>query len=342
MEKYSEYLMGLWRPPLRPKDPPGYICLNHNEAPFSPDYLDAPGIDTINVYPEPYPLYERIAEYYHVAKEQLLLTCGSEQGLRYAFDTCVDYGDRVVHPFPTFGMIEVFAYYRKASVVKQFYDDTLTIDVNAFLDAIDERTALAYLANPDNPTGAAYTMDDILRILAKCRSTGTVLLLDEAYFHYYSLPTIDLVREHRNLIITRSFSKAWGMAGARVGFIVAHEATIQLLRKQKPMDELNSLSMDLCMKVLERPDIIRKNVEQVNKWKRAFRASSSPRKHYVETEGNFIMIRSAESARDKEVLEKNGILPRTFTHACLKDCVRFSVTCDPIMERILLLLFHTA
>lgn len=84
--------------------------------------------------------------------------------------------------------------------------------MNAFLNAIDEKTALTYLANPDNPTGAAYTMDDILRILAECRSTGTVLLLDEPYFHYYSLPTIDLLREHRNLIITRSFGRTPALA----------------------------------------------------------------------------------------------------------------------------------
>jgi len=339
MGKYSEYLKGLWRPMLGLKDPPGFNCLNHNEAPFSPDYLNFPKINNLNLYPEPYYLYKKIAKYYNVSEEQLLLTCGSEQGLRYVFDTFLDYGDKVIHPFPTFGMIEVFEYYRKANVIKHIYDDKLTIDINNFSDTIDENTSLVYLANPDNPTGTAYSMEDISLILSKCSSNGVIFLLDEAYFYYYSLPTVELIKEYENLIIVRSFSKAWGLAGARVGFIIANKAIIQLIRKQKPMDELNSLSIDICMKVLEKPGIIEKNVKHVNKWKNIFRVAKSPLKKYIETEGNFIMIKSRECERDEEVLKRNGILPRTFNEPCLKHCIRFSVTYDTIMEKIFTLLF---
>ena len=111
MKKYEKHLKSLWRPPIALKDPEGYICLNHNEAPFNGASLLQVNLDDLNTYPEPFYLYEKLAKYHGVDKEQLLLTCGSEQGLRYVFDSYLDYGDKVVHPDPTFGMIEVYTHF---------------------------------------------------------------------------------------------------------------------------------------------------------------------------------------------------------------------------------------
>lgn len=339
MGKNTEHLRQLWRPPIRLKDPPGYRCLNHNEAPFSGAAELSVSLAGLNAYPEPYPLYERLAAHHGVAREQLLLTCGSEQGLRYVFDTYLDPGDRVVLPAPTFGMLEVFCHYRQAAAMHLRYDRRLRLAPEVFLDAIDASTRLVYLANPDSPTGAVLSLADIERIASRCAELGdTVLLLDEAYHDYHPLDTISLLSRFPSLILARSFSKGWGLAGIRAGYLVSSPQHIELLRKQKPMDELSSLSIELCLQVLDHPELVARNVAQVRKWKERFRDRRWATLSYVETAGNSILLRSTDFERHRSLFDEHWILPRTFKDDCLVDCIRFSVSTDEVMEEILSLL----
>ena len=335
MGKNTEHLRQLDRPPIRLKDPPGYICLNHNEAPFSGAASLRVTLDHLNAYPEPFFLYEQLARHHGVEPGQLLLTCGSEQGLRHVFDTFLDDGDQVVLPSPTFGMLQVFCHYRRATVVRVGYDASRRLDLDAFLGAMDEATRLVYLANPDSPTGGAIELPQIERIAAHCAALPeAVFLLDEAYHDYYPLPTVELIPRFPGLVITRSFSKGWGLAGIRAGYLISNPAKIELLRKQKPMDELSSPTIELCSQALERPDLVQRNVAQVQKWRDRFREVCWPTLTYLPTEGNFIMLRSTRLEHHLSAFEKHRVRPRTFGEGCLQDCLRFSVGPDEIMERI--------
>jgi histidinol-phosphate aminotransferase len=340
MKDHVEHLRELWRPPLKQKDPDGYICLNHNEAPFNGAESLNINLSDLHLYPEPFHLYGKLAQFHNVKKEQLLLTCGSEQALRYVFDTFLGYGDKVVHPYPTFGMIEVYTHYRRSEVGQLAYDENRQLSLDKIIEAIDDQTRLFYLANPDSPTGTAYTLDEVEKIANHCCSnTNTIFLLDEAYFPFYAIDSLSLLQKYPNLIITRTFSKAWGLAGARVGYIISNEENIELLRRQKLIDELNSLSIQLCMQALDHPEIVERNVNQVHKWKEIFKRQKSDTISYLETEGNYITLKSTELQSNLNALKENKIIPRVFREDCLQHCMRFSVSSDDIMQKIIDILY---
>ena len=112
------------------------------------------------------------------------------------------------------------------------------------------------------------SIKEIIRIAEHTLKNKTLFLLDEAYFYYYKIDSLSLIEQFPNLIITRSFSKAWGLAGARMGLIFSNKNNISLLWRQKPMHEINQLSKLVCEKILPHEEkIIGTNVSQVEKWK---------------------------------------------------------------------------
>ncbi|MBN2535209.1 MAG: histidinol-phosphate aminotransferase family protein [Spirochaetales bacterium] len=330
MTDWEQYLSKLWRPGIEDKrDPEGFICLNHNEAPFG-EYKK---------YPDPYMLYVKAAELFHVGTENLLPSYGSEQGIRYCYDTFVPVGGKVIQTNPAFEMLEVFAYYRNAAVIKIDYNDFLQLDSKAIIKKIDERINLVVLANPDNPTGQVKTIPEIEEIAGNCKLHNVRFLLDEAYYDYYPLDTIPLLKKYPNLIIARSMSKNWGLAGARLGFLLSNEKNIHLLRKQKPMDELGTPQVEIFLRAIENPGIVRNNVAQVKKWQAVFEHTPLDKIEYIPTYGNFILLKSHSFTKHKNLFLENKILPRMdFKHPCLKNCIRFSIDNDEVMDKIVRLL----
>jgi histidinol-phosphate aminotransferase len=341
-ESSSEYLAKLYRPTLQKSDREKFVCLDKNEPPFSAfDSIGAlltdDDIRALRTYPDLYNLYENLANFAGVDIGNLLLTFGSEQAIRFVFDTFVDEGDEVVYPHPSFAMFDVFSYYRKAKVNHLEYSLDMQMPLDYVLDSITNKTALFVLANPNNPTGTAFCLDEISQILTKCEQTNTIFLLDEAYFHYFDIDSISLIKKSDHIIITRTFSKGWGLAGARVGYAVASQKNINLLRKQKPIDEVSSLSMILCSKALDNSQaILDKNISQVKKWKSIFQAETFGGITYLPSEGNFILMRSSDYARHSRALTANWILPKMdFNEPCMRNCIRFSISTDAVMQKII-------
>lgn len=339
---YRNYLLELYRPPLEKSTRVGFICLNKNEPPFSAfDKLDGlledSDFQNLRAYPDPYDLYENLSNYLGVSMKNLLITHGSEQAIKFVFDTFLDEKDEVVYPTPSFAMFDVFSYYNKAKIKYLHYDENRNLNIKYILKHITQETKLFVLANPNNPTGTAFTLRE-LEILAKhTLSQGTIFLLDEAYFHYFNINSIDLIQKFNNLIITRTFSKAWGLAGLRVGYVVSDVKNIEIIRKQKPIDEIGSLSKILCLKALKNSEmILEKNIQQVFKWKNIFKLAKLKDMTYIETEGNFILLHSNKYSLHRELFLNNKILPKMdFEESCLKECFRLSISTDDVMFKIL-------
>lgn len=345
MHDYSEYLEGLYRPGLFNGERDGFICLDKNEAPFSAfelsdGVLSDEDFRTLNTYPNPYRLYEQLSEFVGVEVENLLLTFGSEQAIKFVFNIFLDRDAEVVYPSPSFAMFDVFAYYARAKIRHLYFDGDLKLNIEDILNAITETTSLFVLANPNNPTGTAYGMEELTMIADKCQQVGTIFLLDEAYFHYYDIDSVQLIRKFDNVIITRTFSKAWGLAGLRVGYAISSKKNINLLRKLKPIDEVSALSMKLCSIAIAKADaILSKNISQALKWKNIFRHERLAGLEYIATEGNFILLRSQNYDVHKELLLKNSFLPKLdFSQECLRGCMRFSVSNDEVMEKLIKIL----
>ena len=145
-----------------------------------------------------------------------------------------------------------------------------------------------------------------------------------------------MIDKYPNLIISRSLSKAWGLAGLRVGYLISNKDNISLLRRQKPMHEINQLSINVCNKILPYSnEIIKKNIDQVKKWKKIFKNNSTNNLEYLPTEGNYILLKSNSYKYHKDILIKNKIIPKMdFSTPCLKNCFRFSIGKDTTMDKL--------
>jgi len=346
--KYKNYLTNLFRPVLDKNNRNDFICMDKNEPPFSAfEVIDGlitdDDIKGLRIYPDPYELYEKLSKFVNVNLNQLLITHGSEQAIEFVFRVFLAESDEVVYLNPSFAMFDVFSFIQKAKVKYVNFNNDITLNLESILNAITEKTKLFVLANPNNPTGTAFDIVELEKIALHTKETNTIFLLDEAYFHFYDIDSIRLIDKYDNLIITRTFSKALGIAGARVGYTISNKHNITLLRKLKPIDEINQLSNIIAKKVIEHADIIlEKNISQVKKWKKYFSSNEIKDIRYIETEGNFILLKSTNYELHKKVLLENKILPKyDFKQEYLADCIRFSILDDNTMNRVFKILKYS-
>lgn len=343
--KYSKYISKLYRPSLEKSNRDNFICMDKNEPPFSAfdivkDLIVDADIKSLRVYPDPYELYEKLSKFVGVKIDQLLITQGSEQAIDFVFRIFVEEDDEVVYLNPSFAMFDVFAFQQKAKVKYIEFDDKMRVTIEHIINNITQDTKLFVLANPNNPTGTAFNLDELEIIAKQTQKTSTIFLIDEAYFHFYNIDSIGLVEKYNNIIITRTFSKALGIAGARVGYAISQKENIELLRKLKPIDEINQLSNIIAKKVINNATVILdKNISQVNKWKSIFKNTNLTNISYVDTEGNFILLKSDTYNSHRELFIKNKILLKMdFNQKYLKNCFRFSILDNKIMKKIIKIL----
>lgn len=342
---YKEYISKLYRPSLKNNSRDGMIFLDKNEPPFSAfDIIDNiftdEDIKSLRVYPDPYELYEKLAKFVGVEVNKLLITQGSEQAIEFIFRVFLEEDDEVVYLNPSFAMFDVFAYQQKAKVKYIKFDTNMTVTVDTIVESITSKSRLFVLANPNNPTGTAFNLDELEKIAIHTEETNTIFLLDEAYFHFYNIDSLNLIEKYQHIIITRTFSKALGIAGARVGYAISNKNNIELLRKLKPIDEINQLSNIVAKKVIDNADtILEKNINQVSKWKNIFKTTKFVNIEYIDTEGNFILLKSKNYDIYKKIFLENNILPKMdFSQEYLKACFRFSITEDKVMSNIIKLI----
>lgn len=343
--RQSEHLKTLFRPALAKPRGNDYLSLEKNEPPFSAfERLDSVLTDddlrNLRAYPNLYSLYEKLAKFSGVAIENLLLTQGSEQAIKNIFDVFVQEGDEVVYYNPSFAMYDVFSYQRRARVKHLQFDERGRMSVPEILAAVTTNTRLFSIINPHNFTGTFLEIDAIAKIVEHTKSTNTIFLLDEAYYHYYNTDSVELIKRHEHVVITRTFSKALGIPGARVGYALASESIIELLRKVKPIDDIDYLGGVIAEKALDHAEeILARNVSQVKKWQQKFKNANLPRMSYIDTHANYVLLRSSDYSAHKKMFADNKIIPKLdFDVPCLKDCIRFSVADDVSMQKIMDLL----
>jgi len=340
--RYLNHLNGFERPNLQPWRREGLICLDKNEAPFSPleslpNFFEDLKNQFARTYPDPFPLYEKLSAFTGASTHQLLLTFGSEQAIRFCYELMIGPGDEVVCLHPTFAMIDVFnrTFQAKTKIID--FKNSLSLTIESLLDGISKDTKLLVLPNPNNPTGSQFSLNELEKIANNLKDVGALFVVDEAYFHYSNITAQPLIERYDNVLVTRTFSKGWGLAGIRVGYIVAQKSLIQLLRKLKPIDEVSTFSLQAALSALEHPELLKKNVDQVHQWQNNFRNLQKPSLNYHETFANFILLGMTEENHKKATqwFKENKILVKTeFGHEAFTNKIRFSVTNDSVMSEI--------
>ena len=206
-------------------------------------------------YPNTEQLKKKISKHHSTSVNNLLLTAGSDFAIKTIFETFNLSGKNIITTDYFFPMYQVYSELYQAELRKAEYNG-MSFDTNKLVELIDKDTQFIILANPNSPLGDVYSIDQIKKLL----DTGVYVVVDEAYIEFTKANScIELIQEYRNLIVTRTFSKAYGAAGCRVGFLVSNQENIELLSKFRMMYEVSSVGAKYTEFILD-------NIEYFNKY----------------------------------------------------------------------------
>jgi len=298
------------------------IKLASNEAPYGPLPSVAgaisSGIEQINLYADHHAtaLREDLAAALGVDVDQVTVGAGSAGILQQLLLAYCDRGDEVAMCWPSFEAYPLFAMLVEAEQVRVPLRDE-TFDLDALTDAITPATKVVFVTNPNNPTGTTVGTDEIAAFLDRVPSTCLVVL-DEAYAEFVTDPrvtdSIGLLAEHDNLIVTRTFSKAHGLAGLRVGYGVGHPDVVGMVDRTLVPFAVNELAQRAARASLAASDEMRERVDiVVAERKRVADSLRSNGWTVPDAQANFVWLPVGDIAADLGVrLERRGVVTRAF------------------------------
>jgi len=240
-----------YHPPLGCRDALR-LDFNENTLACSPRVREVLGrisAGALTRYPEREPVEALVAAHLGVGAAQLALTNGVDEAIHVLFETFLEAGDELLLPVPTYTMYEVYASATDARAVSVQAADDLQFPFERLLAAITPRTKIIAIANPNSPSGSVATRAQLLDLAR--RAPHAVLLVDEAYFHFHGETVIDLVGTVPNLVVARTFSKAYGLAGLRLGFLAGPVELMRWVRRVLSPYSVNSLALACLPPALE-------------------------------------------------------------------------------------------
>lgn len=289
---------------------------NINQAICSQDFLR---------YPDYFDVTADIARYAGVRSDQVWVTNGSDQAIDLIFRTFTQQGDTVIIPKPTFSMFFHYANLSKTIIVSPKYNELSgEYPIDEVISSINVNTKLIVICNPNNPTGTIVNLDIIKEITEKM--CGGLVLIDEAYFEFSELTAVSLVNLCPNIVITRTFSKAFGLAGLRIGYLLANEKTINQLKKTQGPYDVNRLACMAAVFALNDLSSVQQYVSEVNRAKLMLTNFFSIQKiKFYRSSGNFILFKLKDAKSIFELLNQSGVLLKQFSEDSLRNCLRISV-----------------
>lgn len=291
--------------------------LNSNENPLGPSErvlrAIAETIPNVNRYPiAPQSLLVKIADYVSLAAENVLLGNGSDELVDAVVKTFVDAGESVVVCPPTFEMYEIYTRLIGGRVKAVPLRRDFSWDVDGILKAISRGTKVVFICSPNNPTGNIISEEDLLRIAEK----EVIVVVDEAYVEFAGKSFVPLLRKQKNLIVLRTFSKAFGLAGLRVGYALADSEVVGYIRCVRPPFPVNILALraaEVAVEDRERLEQVKALVAAGKRYLYSELGKIKGAKAYP-SEANFILVGVAKtgftSTEIVEALFKQGILVR--------------------------------
>ncbi|MGB7264247.1 MAG: histidinol-phosphate transaminase [Terracidiphilus sp.] len=232
-----------YHPPLGSRDALR-LDFNENTLACSPkvrEELAAISAGALTRYPEREPVEAIVAEHLGLRADQVALTNGVDEAIHVLFETFLDQGDELLLPVPTYTMYQVYASATDAKVVAVQAADDLQFPFEWLMAAITPQTKVIAIANPNSPSGSVATRAQLIELAR--RAPQAVLLVDEAYFHFYGETVMDLVGSLPNLVVARTFSKAYGLAGLRLGLLAGTGELMHWMRRVLSPYSVNSLAL---------------------------------------------------------------------------------------------------
>ncbi len=312
------------------------IKMDANENPYDiprhiKEHINKEIIDhNFNRYPDPVAmeLREALASEFGVSADQILAGNGSDELISYIISAFGGNESAVIFPVPTFSIYEIFARLWGTKVISIPLSEDFDLKTNEIISAMNSvNRSIVFISFPNNPTGNCFSEQAILEIIENSRSS--IIVLDEAYYEFSQKTFMPLLKLHNNIIILRTFSKAYGLAGLRVGYMIANKEIIDQILKIKMVYNINSLSQKIALILLRYKNEMSKyiNIILQERDKLFDDLSKKNELKVFNTNANFILFRVKTSAQFlfSELL-KNGILIRNLNEPeLLENCLRVTV-----------------
>ncbi|HKW16819.1 MAG TPA: histidinol-phosphate transaminase [Terriglobales bacterium] len=292
--------------------------------------------ETLARYPEREPGERVVAENLGVSRNELLLTNGTDEAIHLVCETYLEPGDEAIVVVPTFAMYEIYAAQTGAQVTSIPAEEDFEFPTEAVLSAITGKTRFIAVANPNNPTGTFAEPSDLI-VIAQA-APDAALLVDEAYFEFCGESMARRWREVPNLFVSRTFSKAYGMAGLRIGVLMGNEEQMCFLRRASSPYNLNSVALACLPAALSDREYIRTYVQHALEGRQQVEAElENWGVRFWPSRANFVLIYLGERSKPFIAeMRARGILvrDRSSDYGC-KDCVRITVGIREHNQRLL-------
>ncbi|MGQ3890796.1 histidinol-phosphate transaminase [Legionella sp. CNM-4043-24] len=313
----------------RTESMPKGIRLDANENPFWRE-------DGLNRYPDPQPalLRQRLADLYGVESSQLLMTRGSDEGIDLLTRVfCEANKDAILITPPTYGMYEVAANIQGAGIIRVPLDKESGFSLNkeTILNLRNPAIKLIFLCSPNNPAGNILSGDDVIT-LCRAFQDQAIIVLDEAYIEFSTAGSLShLVLQHPNLVVLRTLSKAFGLAGARLGALIADGSMIALLMNvmapypiPMPVERAAMKALSIENQALVRAEI--QTIRQERDRLRAFLATLPSVEYVYPSQANFLLVKVNDASTWMDVCKAHDIIIRSRVNLLgLENCVRITI-----------------
>jgi histidinol-phosphate aminotransferase len=297
------------------------IFLDANENPFN---------NGVNRYPDPQQrdLKSVLVEQRRVSATQILLGNGSDEVLDLLFRAfCEPKVDNVITLPPTYGMYKVLADINAVENREVLLTSDFQINIDEILNTIDERTKLLFICSPNNPTGNSMHVEDIEKLL---HNFNGLIVLDEAYIDFSKQQSwLNRLDDFPNLIITQTLSKAYGMAGIRLGICYASKEIIDVLNKIKPPYNINELTQQKALEKVLDKNLVSKEIKSIliekGKLLKVLLQIKFISKVYS-SDSNFVLVKVDDATkRYNQLIEKGIVVRNRTTQPLCKNTLRFTV-----------------
>lgn len=312
------------------------IKLASNENPLGPSPKALKAIQQqcgdINLYPESscYYLVEKLSQKLQVPANMLICGGGSVEVIKWLYEGLLEPGDEIITADVSFHLYVSLTHLYNATAVSIPLDNTLNYDLDKIASAVTKKTKVIGIVSPNNPTGVLVEYPKLVQFLPKIPK-DILVVLDLAYIEYvpqnYGERGMELLRQHENVIILRTFSKAYGLAGARVGYGIAHPDIVQVLNRIKSPFSVNSLAQIAAIAALDDEEHVKASVELNEKCKGyLYTALDSMKIKYYPTFANFILIDTGKKSEAVfQALLKLGVIVRPMKHPRINTCIRVTI-----------------
>ncbi|MGB6743604.1 MAG: histidinol-phosphate transaminase [Terracidiphilus sp.] len=301
-----------YHPPLGSRDALR-LDFNENTLACSPkvrEALAAISAGSLTRYPEREPVEAVVADHLCLAADMVALTNGVDEAIHVLFETFLEAGDELLLPVPTYTMYEVYASATDARAVTVQAGDDLQFPFERLLAAITPQTKIIAIANPNSPSGSVATRAQLLQIARSAQHA--VVLVDEAYFHFYRETIIDLIGAVPNLVVARTFSKAYGLAGLRIGVLAGHPELMRWVRRVLSPYSVNSIALACLPPALKDNAYLEWYASEVIAARSEFEAALDAAKvRRWPSRANFILVEiGAQHAEFVRLMRAAGVLVR--------------------------------